>query len=180
MEQRKLRLRGVDPIQNRKTERAQAALADAKAITFQEAAERYIEAHQAGWKANTRHVIHWRNTLAAHAYPVIGKLPVQAIDTDLVLKVLEPIWTQKPETATRVRNRMELILEWARSRGLREGENPARWRGRLRFQLPPRSKVRRVKHHAAIPYHELPAFMAQLREHQSIGAWAPRPARGKC
>jgi integrase len=171
MEQRKLRQRGVDPIQARKAERAQAALADAKAITFQEAAERYINAHSAGWRA-PRHAIHWRNTLAAHAYPVIGKLPVQAIDTDLVLKVLEPIWTQKPETATRVRNRMELILDWARSRGLREGENPARWRGHLRFQLPPRSKVRRVKHHPAIPYHELPGFMAELREHQSVGAWA--------
>jgi integrase len=172
MEQRKLRQRGVDPIQARKAEQAKAALEDAKAITFQEAAERYIDAHSAGWKANTRHVIHWRNTLAAHAYPVIGKLPVQAIDTDLVLNVLEPIWTKKPETAGRVRNRMELILDWARSRGLRDGENPARWRGHLRFQLPPRSKVRRVKHHPAIPYAELPAFMAELREHQSIGAWA--------
>ena len=170
-EQRKLRQTGIDPIQARKGERAKAALEDAKALTFREAAERYIAAHSAGWKA-PRHVIHWRNTLATHAYPVIGKLPVQAIDTDLVLNVLEPIWTLKPETAGRVRSRIELILDWARSRGLRDGENPARWRGHLRFQLAPRSKIRRVKHHAALPYAELPAFMTELRKHESIGAWA--------
>ena len=168
---RALRQDGIDPIQNRKAERAQAALADARAITFREAAERYIEAHRAGWK-NPRHEIHWRNTLTTHAFSVIGEVSVAAIDKALVLKVLEPIWTSKPETASRVRNRMEMILDWARSLDLRDGENPARWRGHLRFLLPPQSKVRRVEHFAALDYHEIPAFMAQLREHQSIGAAA--------
>jgi integrase len=168
---RALRQDGIDPIQNRYAQRAQAALTTAKATTFQEAAERYIEAHRAGWK-NPRHEIHWRNTLATHAYPVIGEISVAAIDTGLVLEVLEPIWAKKPETAGRVRNRMELILDWARSRGLRDGENPARWRGHLRFQLPPQSKVRRVEHFAALDYHELPTFMAEMRTHDSIGAIA--------
>jgi integrase len=97
---------------------------------------------------------------------------VRAIDTALVLNVLKSIWTRTPETASRVRNRMELILDWARSSGLREGENPARWRGHLRFLLPPRSKVRSVKHFAALDYHKLPAFMAELRTHDSISAFA--------
>jgi integrase len=171
MEQRKLLQRGIDPIEARKAERAQVALADARAKTFKQAAEEYIETHRAGWKSK-RHASIWESTLAAYAYPVIGDLPVQVIDTALVLNVLKPIWTKTPETAGRVRNRMELILDWARSSGLREGENPARWRGHLRFLLPPRSKVRSVKHFAALPYAELPAFMAELRTHKSIGAFA--------
>ena len=163
--------RGIDPIGARMVERAQAALEDAKATTFKEAAERYIAAHRAGWKA-AKHAGLWENTLATYAYPVIGKISVQAIDTDLVLKVLEPIWTKKPETASRVRGRMEVILDWAKSRGLRQGENPARWRGHLQFQLPARFKVRRVKHHAALPHAELPEFVAELRKQVGIGALA--------
>jgi integrase len=103
---------------------------------------------------------------------VIGKISVQAVDTGLVLKVLEPIWRIKPETAGRVRGRIEVILDWAKSRGLRQGENPARWRGHLQYQLPARSKVRRVKHHPALPYAELPGFMAELREQEGVGARA--------
>jgi integrase len=110
--------------------------------------------------------------LAAYAEPVIGKISVQAVDTGLVLKVLEPIWRTKPETAGRVRGRIEVILDWAKSRGLRQGENPARWRGHLQYQLPARSKMRRVKHHPALPYAELPGFMAQLREQEGVGARA--------
>ena len=168
---RGLRQKGADPIEVRKAERAQAALEDAKAITFKEAAERYITAHRAGWKA-AKHSSLWENTLKTYAYPVMGKVSVQAIDTALVLKVLEPIWTSKPETAGRVRSRIEVILDWAKSRGLRQGENPARWRGHLQYQLPARSKVRRVKHHPALPYAELPDFIVKLRKEVGIGARA--------
>jgi hypothetical protein len=104
------------------------------------------------------------STLATYAHPIIGALPVQAVDTGLVLKVLEPIWTMKPETASRVRGRLESILDFAKVRGYRDGENPARWRGHLDKLLPAHSKVRQVEHHAALPYAELPAFLASLRE----------------
>jgi integrase len=161
----------TDPIEQRNVQRAQAALEEAKAITFKQAAERYIAAHRAGWK-NAKHASQWENTLAAYAYSAIGAVSVQAVDTALVLKVLEPIWTTKPETATRVRGRIEVILDWAKARGLRLGENPARWRGHLQHQLPARAKVRQVKHHAALPYAELPAFMVQLREQEGFGARA--------
>ena len=97
---------------------------------------------------------------------------MQAIDTGLVLKVLEPIWTTKPETAGRVRGRIESILDWAKVRGYRDGENPARWRGHLDKLLPARSKVRRVEHHAALPYAELPGFLVALREQEGIAARA--------
>lgn len=102
---------------------------------------------------------------------MLGPLPVQAIDTALVMKVVEPLWASKPETASRVRGRIESILDWARVRGYREGENnPARWRGHLDHLLPARSKVRKVQHHAALPYREIPIFMAGLRDRQSISA----------
>ena len=99
-------------------------------------------------------------TLATYAYPVLGALPVQAVDTGLVLKVLEPIWTAKPETASRVRGRIESILDFAKVRGYRDGENPARWRGHLDKLLPAHSKVRQVEHHAALPYADLPRFLS--------------------
>lgn len=168
---RTLRLDGIDPIEARQAQHAQAALDAAKAITFKEAAERYIAAHRAGWKV-AKHASLWTNTLSTYAYPVIGKVSVQAVDTGLVLRILEPIWNTKPETAGRVRGRIEAILDWAKSRGLRKGENPARWRGHLQYQLPARSKVRRVKHHAALPYAELPKLMMALREQDGIGARA--------
>src|SRR5215467_14277405 len=162
---------GIDPIEHRRAERLQARLDAAKAITFKECAQNYIKAHRAGWR-NGKHAGQWEATLATYAEPVIGKLSVQAIDTALVLKVLEPIWTTKPETAGRVRGRIESILDWAKVRGYRAGENPARWRGHLDKLLPPRSKVRRVEHHAALPYAELPGFLASLREQESIAARA--------
>lgn len=158
---RALRQGGIDPIEERKIEWAQAALDAAKVITFKEAAEQYITAHRLGWK-NAKHASQWSNTLAAYAYPTLGQLSVQAVDTALVCKVLEPIWATKTETANRVRGRIERILDWAKSRELRQGENPARWRGHLEFQLAKRAKVQAVKHHAALPYAELPEFMVQL------------------
>jgi integrase len=107
----------------------------------------------------------WRNTLKTHVYPTLGQLPVDAIDTDLVLKVLEPIWTKKPETAGRVRGRIEVVLNRAKALGLREGQNPAQWRGHLDQLLPARSKVRRVRHHPALHYTEVSTLMADLRFH---------------
>src|SRR5215471_17840092 len=162
---------GVDPIESRRAERLQARLDAANAVTFKECAARYIASHRAGWR-NPKHAAQWQATLATYAEPVIGGLSAQAIDTALVLKVLEPIWTTKPETAGRVRGRIESILDWAKVRGYRAGENPARWRGHLDKLLPARSKVRRVEHHAALPYAELPEFLVGLREQGGTAARA--------
>jgi integrase len=162
---------GVDPIDARRAERLETRLKAAKALTFKECAARYIASHRAGWR-NPKHAAQWEATLATYAGPVMGGLSVQAIDTALVLKVLEPIWSTKPETAGRVRGRMESILDWAKVRGYRAGENPARWRGHLDKLLPARSKVRRVEHHAALPYAELPDFLVSLREQEGTAARA--------
>jgi integrase len=165
------RLDGVDPIERRRAERLQGRLDAAKAVTFKECAARYIASYRAGWR-NPKHAAQWEATLATYAEPIMGGLSVQAIDTALVFRVLEPIWTTKPETAGRVRGRIESILDWAKVRGYRAGENPARWRGHLDHLLPARSKVRKVEHHAALPYTELPGFLVALRDQQGIAARA--------
>jgi integrase len=170
-EARRLKSAGIDPIGARDGQRAAERAEAARQITFRDAAEAYIKAHKAGWR-NAKHGNQWRNTLAAYAYPVIGALPVQKIDTGLVVRVLEPIWATKTETASRVRQRIEAVLDSATARGYRDGENPARWRGHLDSLLPARAKVRRVKHHAALPYAELGAFMAELRERTGLAARA--------
>ena len=159
-------LDGDDPIVARRANRARSA-----AITFQECAERYIAAHSAGWRSPI-HAKQWPSTLTAYVYPVFGALPVQDIDVGLVLRAIEPIWTTKPETAGRVRGRIEAVLDWAKAREYRQGENPARWRGHLDHLLPARGKVRKVEHHAALPYPELPAFMAELRRRGGVAARA--------
>jgi integrase len=171
LEARRLRHQGIDPIEHRRAERARQRLEAAKAITFKECAESYIASHRAGWR-NAKHKYQWKATLETYAAPMIGKLPVQAIDTALILKVLEPIWTAKPETASRLRQRIENILDWANVRDYRSGENPARWRGHLDKLLPARGKIRQVKHLAALSYGELPAFLIQLRERQAAAARA--------
>ena len=168
---RRLHLAGVDPIEHRKAARMQAALDAAKALTFDECRDAYIKAHAAGWR-NPKHRQQWQNTLKTYCSPVFGKVSVQAIDVALVMKALEPIWTAKPETASRLRGRIEAILNWAKVRGLRTGENPARWRGHLDHLLPARNKVRKVEHHAALPYEQVGAFMIQLRERDGIAARA--------
>jgi integrase len=168
---RKLRREGGDPIEARRAGRSQIRLETAKAMTFRQCAEAYIAAHKPAWK-NPKHAAQWPSTLFAYVYPVFGSLPVQTIDTALVTKAIEPIWTAKPETAGRVRGRIEVILDWAATRGYRNGENPARWRGHLENLLPKKNKVRQVVHHAALPYDELPAFMARLREQTPIAARA--------
>jgi integrase len=154
---------GVDPIERRRADRAAQRIASAKNLTFDECARAYIESHEAGWH-NAKHRAQWSSTLKMYASRVFGKLPVAAIDTGLVMRALRPIWSEKTETASRLRGRIESVLDWARVHGYRSGENPARWKGNLDHLLPARSKVRSVQHHAALPYSELPPFMADLRE----------------
>src|SRR6516165_10035380 len=168
---RQMRLDGTDPIAVKKAGKLKAKLEAARAMTFQQCAEAYIEAHKAGWQ-NAKHAAQWTSTLKTYAYPVFGALPVQAIDVALIAKVLEPIWTTKTETASRLRGRIERVLDWATVRGFRQGENPARWRGHLDKLLPSRAKVRAVKHHAALPFKEIADFMARLREHDTTAARA--------
>ncbi|MNS32694.1 Prophage CP4-57 integrase [compost metagenome] len=171
LEARKLKLRGLDPIDARSAERSAQRLEDAKAVTFKQAATAYIKANQAAWK-NAKHAAQWEATLATYAEPIFGDFAVAAIDTTLVLKAIEPIWTAKPETASRLRGRIETILDWATVRGFRHGDNPARWRGHLDKLLPSKNKIRTVTHHAALPYKELPAFMKILADQAGVGARA--------
>jgi integrase len=168
LDARRLRHDGIDPINARQVARQKAKLDAAKATTFKECAVAYISAHRTSWK-NAKHAAQWPSTLTTYAYPIIGDLPVQAIDTALVVKVLEPIWTEKPETASRLRQRIEKILDAAKTSEKREGENPARWRGHLANLLPDLSKARTVEHHAALPYVEVGGFMSVLKQQEGIG-----------
>src|SRR6516162_137628 len=164
-QRRLLRLDGIDPIARRRAERQAAMIEAASAMTFMDCAEAYIAAHKAGWK-NPKHAAQWPSTLQTYVYPFFGDLPVQAVDVGLVTKAIEPIWATKPETASRVRGRIESVLDWATVRGYRKGDNPARWRGHLDKLLPARAKVREVVHHAALPYAEMYDFVAALREQE--------------
>jgi integrase len=168
---RKMHLEGIDPIETRRAKREQEALERTNAMTFKVCAEKYIASHKAGWK-NDKHAAQWPSSLNAYAYPTLGALPAHRIDTALMMRVLEPIWSSKPETASRLRGRIELVLDWARVHGYHKGKNPARWRGHLDKLLPPRSRVKRRRHHAALPYDELPAFMARLRQEDGVAARA--------
>src|SRR5207248_504904 len=160
-------------------DRAKARIAAASAIPFRRCGENYIASHRTAWR-NAKHAAQWESTLAAYAYPVLGDLPAQAVDTALVLKVLEPIWTAKPQTASRLRGRIESILDWARVRSYRDGENPARWRGHLDHLLTRPSRAQRAKreatgrgeHLAAMPYEKVPAFMVDLRSRETVSARA--------
>ena len=170
IEGRRLLLEGIDPIEHRRQKRREAALASASAITFRMCAKRYIAAHEAGWR-NGKHRAQWSATLEAYAYPTLGELPVASVETAHVMQVLEPIWATKAETASRVRGRIESIWDWAKARGYcNGGENPARWRGHLDKLLPARSKVAPVEHHVALPFAEIPAFMAELRTRPGTAA----------
>jgi integrase len=166
---RKLLHEGSDPIEERKRVRVSRRLKDASAKTFKECAEAYIKSHSAGWR-NAKHAAQWSSTLETYAYPEIGALPVQDVDTTLVMNILDPIWRTKTETASRLRGRIEVILDWASTRNYRKGENPARWNGHLANLLPAKSKIKKVKHHAALPYDEIGAFMPQLAERDSVSA----------
>jgi integrase len=161
---------GRDPIDMRKAAKQIAQLEAARSTTFRDCAERYLDAHEASWR-NPKHRAQWRASLETYAYPHIGNLPVSAVDTALVLRVLEPIWTAKRETAGRVRGRIESILDWAAARSLRKGDNPARWRGHLDKLLAARAK-HSVRHHPAMPYGEVPVFVRELQTHEGISARA--------
>jgi integrase len=164
------RLEGRDPIKVREAERAAARRAEAGAATFRYCAEQFIASREPGWR-NPKHAKLWRSTLRTYVYPIMGELPVAAVDTTLIMRVIEPIWANKPPTASLVRNRMEAVLDWAKVRGFRDGENAARWRGHIDHLLPAGSKVRRVRHHPALPHAEIHAFMEALRSRRGI---APR------
>jgi integrase len=153
---------GKDPIAER---------GRAKLKTFKEAAKALIESKRPGWR-NAKHAAQWSSTLETYAYPKLGALDVQAMDTDAVLDVLRPIWTTKTETASRVRQRIEAVLDYATAIRARTGDNPARWRGHLDHLLPRPSKVRAVKHHAALDWRQAPTFMAKLSKRQGIDARA--------
>lgn len=163
---------GVDPLEARDAERERQQQAaeqerfrlaqeQARSVPFRTLAAEYIASHRAGWK-NTKHAQQWENTLATYAFPVIGQLPAHEVTIEHVLAILTPIWHAKTETASRVRNRIELVLDAAKARGLRDGENPARWRGHLDKLLPKRTKVCKVEHHQAMPWSDLPQFMVEL------------------
>lgn len=168
---RQFLLDGVDPIEKRDAERGQAKLDARKSITFKRCAELYVAAHRAGWRS-AKHATQWQTTLETHAYPIIGDLSVQGIDTGLVVRVLEPIWTTKTETASRLRGRIEAVLNWAKTRGYRSGENPAAWKGHLENLLPAPGKVRQTVHLSALPYSEIGTFMAKLRAQEGVPARA--------
>lgn len=160
-----------DPLAARQEVRLTQKLSARKHMTFKACALAYIEAHRAEWK-NPKHAQQWENTLATYAYPVFGDLPVATVDEALVLKVLTPIWEAKTETATRLRGRIESVLDWATFSKYRQGENPARWKGHLEHSLAKPNKVAKVTHHAALPYAEIGPFMVALREREGLGARA--------
>ncbi|MCA8503725.1 integrase arm-type DNA-binding domain-containing protein [Burkholderia multivorans] len=154
--------RGDDPATLRKQEKARRKVDAVRTLTFKQCAAAYIDARSAEW-VNPKHTQQWTNTLATYAYPIIGTLRPADIDTDLVRRVLEPIWLTKNETASRLRGRIENVLDWAKVRGLRDGENPARWSGHLDQLLAAPTKVQKPKHHTALPYTEIGPFVAELR-----------------
>jgi integrase len=166
---RKLLRAGIDPIEHRRAQRGAQRVAEAKALTFDDAVRGYINTHEAEW-TNARHRAQWAKTLADYVSPVFGKKSVGQVDQADVLKALEPIWRDKVETASRVRGRIEAVLSWAAAHGLRpSGDNPAQWT-RLKHLLPKKSKVRKLEHFAALPYEEIAAFMADLRESSDLAA----------
>ena len=166
---RKFLANKIDPLEARNNEEAKARLAAAKSKTFKECSEAYIEAYKDSWK-NPKHSHQWSRTLDTYAYPVIGDVSVQDVSVPLLMKVLEPIWKKKTETASRLRGRIERILDWAKAQELRDGENPARWRGHMENLLPHRSKIQMVKHHSALPYTKIGDFMALLKGRSGIDA----------
>ena len=162
---------GSDPIEEKKSVRSKLRADEEKLMTFEQCAKAYIEVHESSWK-NESHKTQWTRTLEMYAYPVFGSMPVSKIDQASVFKVLDPIWSKKTETASRLRGRIEAILDWAKVRGYREGENPARWKGHVAKALPARTKIQPIQHHPALPYKDVPNFMAELLATESIGAKA--------
>jgi integrase len=164
-------LEGKDPLDERRTANTTAALERGRQMTFDQCAAAYIDAHRSSWK-NAKHAEQWENTLATYASPLIGVLPIAAVDTDLIVKVLSPIWKTKTETATRLRGRIESILGWATVSKFRQGDNPARWRGHLENLLAAPSKIAKIRNHPALPWSEISDFMIELGVAEGIGARA--------
>ena len=162
---------GIDPIQERKVLNDELRAAQRKRLLFVDAFRRFLEDKQSEWN-NAKHRQQWENTLQTYAVPVFGNLAVDDIELAHVLEVLKPIWHKTPETAKRTRGRIEKVLDWAKVHGHRDGENPARWQGNLENALPSIAKVRVVKHHPALPYHEIGAFIKRLRERNGTAAVA--------
>jgi integrase len=171
----RVRVGKTDVLEERRvaeTERRQRTqLEAARRMTFEQSAERLIAAKESGWR-NAKHRRQWPATLATYVYPIIGHLPVAEIDTGMIVKVIEPIWLSKTETASRLRGRIESVLDWAKVAGFRTGENPARWKGHLEHLLPQKSKVAPIEHHAALPYRDIGTFVAELRQHSGVAARA--------
>lgn len=162
---------GIDPIEQRSSARETVVAAAAKSLTFAQAAEKFIAAHEDGW-SNAKHRLQWVSTLGTYANPVIGQLPVAAIEQRHILQILDPIWRTKTETASRLRGRIEQVLNWAKVQGLREGPNPARWRDHLDLLLPAPEKVSPVKHLAAVPLSEARQVWQSIRDSGGMGALA--------
>jgi len=162
---------GIDPIAQRAAARSTLAASRGAEITFEDAARQFIRAKEVEWK-NAKHGQQWTNTLETYAFPVVGKLACGDVALPHVLKILEPIWTTKTETATRLRGRIESVLDWATVRGFRKGENPARWKGHLDKILPAPGKVMKVEHHGAVSVESVGAFVAALRKRDGIAARA--------
>ncbi|WP_186207449.1 tyrosine-type recombinase/integrase [Burkholderia gladioli] len=164
-------INGIDPLADKLAKRRAAKRDRVPSLPFRDCAAQYIEAHRGSWK-NEKHAAQWESTLTTYAHPVIGDTPVVEIDTDDIVKILEPIWATKTETATRLRGRIESILAWATVRRYRAGLNPARWKGHLDQLLAKPSRLQKVKHHAALPYAEVCSFMALLKAREGIAVMA--------
>ncbi|HVZ46591.1 MAG TPA: integrase arm-type DNA-binding domain-containing protein [Ramlibacter sp.] len=170
-EARRCLLDKVDPLEKKRQEVEKQRSDQARELPFDACAKQYIEAHGDVWRS-AKHRQQWENTLRTYASPHFGSVNARKIDTDLVLKALAPIWASRTETATRVRERIERVLAWAATRGYRDGENPARWTGHLEWLLPAPSKLKKVKHHAALPFSEIGAFFKALRTQEGVAAQA--------
>jgi integrase len=161
---------GIDPIEDRNARVAKNLATSATVMTFEAAVEAYMRQHRAGW--TPEHAGQWASSLKTYASPVIGKMSVADITTTHIIKILEPMWHEKTETGKRVRGRIDAVLGWAAVSGYRTADNPARWRGHLANLLARPNKVRAVKHYHALPYAEMPTFVAELRTRRGMAALA--------
>ncbi|MBT6330045.1 MAG: DUF4102 domain-containing protein, partial [Kordiimonadaceae bacterium] len=162
---------GRDPIEYRDSLAQLKNAKEKKIKTFEECAVTYIDIHKLGWK-NKKHIQQWSNTLSTYAFPIIGHLDVNLVGDAEIRAILDPIWHNKTETATRIRSRLERIIDWSRVQGYREGENPARWRGHQEFNFPIATKLKHIKHHPALPFETTPQFYKELLYNNHLGAKA--------
>ena len=162
---------GIDPAEAKRQAKSALAAQRARAVNFKTLAEQDIAQHEASWK-NAKHAAQWTATLETYAFPVCGSMVAADIDTATVLRVLEPIWVEKTETASRLRGRVEAVLDYATAKGLRQGPNPARWKGNLALTLPAKRKVKTVKHHPAVPVQDMPKFFQSLQQKEGTAARA--------